>query len=237
MTPRVCRLALLALLVPVLLGAGADATPPDADAASVALHAGNASNAVALATQALADSTLSPRDRARVLVDRGLAHEMLGEHDAALLDFTEAINARALTGADQARAFYDRGVALDAVGQTDDAIGDYSAALRLDPRYAAALNNRGNAYRRVGRLDDAAADYKRSLAAGNTHPEYPNYGLGLIAEAQGSPALARTFYQAALSANPQFTLASERITARNTPPAAAARWGRRRSIRHRAEAG
>ena len=157
MTKRVRRLAFLALLVPVLLGAGADATPPDTDAASVALHAGNASNAVALATQALADSTLSPRDRARVLVDRGLAHEMLGEHDAALLDFTEAINARALTGADQARAFYDRGVALDAVGQTDDAIGDYSAAIRLDPRYAAALNNRGNAYRRVGRLDDAAA--------------------------------------------------------------------------------
>jgi tetratricopeptide (TPR) repeat protein len=185
----------------------------DAAAARVALQTGNASNAIALATQALADQRLSPRDRAGVLIDRGLAHEMLGEHDAALVDLTEAINARALAAPDQARALYNRGVSLDALGQTEDAIGDYSAAIRLNPRHASALNNRGNAYRRLGRLDDAMADYKRSLAAGNPHSEYPNYGLGQIAEAQGNATLARGYYQAALAANPQFALAQERLTA------------------------
>lgn len=220
MSHKVDRVALPVLLACLWFAAPAGATPPTADAASVALHSGNASNAVALATQALADPALMPRDRARVLVDRGLAHEMLGEHDAALLDFTDAINARALAGAEQARALYDRGVALDALGQTEDAIGDYSAALRLDPRHAAALNNRGNAYRRMGRLAEAAADYKASLAAGNTRVEYPNYGLGQIAEAQGDLSLARTYYTAALSANPQFGLAQERLTALGTaaPP-------------------
>jgi Tfp pilus assembly protein PilF len=200
------------LAAALLLAAPAGASAPAVDAATVALHAGNASNAVALATQALADPSLTPRDRARVLLDRGLAHEMLGEHDAALLDFTEAINARALAGADLVRAFYDRGVALDELGQTEDAIGDYSAAIRLEPRHAAALNNRANAYRRIGRLAEAGADYKASLAAGNPHPEYPNYGLGQIAEAQSQPAQARTYYQAAIAANPQFTLAAERLT-------------------------
>jgi len=214
---RADRLAWLAVFGTLLVAPAASA-PPSADAAGVALHAGNASNAVALATQALADSTLSRRDRAHVLVDRGLAHEMLGEHDAAMVDFTEAINARVLAGPDQARAFYNRGVSLDALGQTEDAVGDYSAAIRVDPRHAAALNNRGNAYRRLGRLDDAASDYKRSLTAGNLHPEYPNYGLGQIAEAQNNPALARTYYMAALSANPQFTLALERLTELNNAP-------------------
>jgi len=118
---RADRLAWLAVFGTLLVAPAASA-PPSADAAGVALHAGNASNAVALATQALADSTLSRRDRAHVLVDRGLAHEMLGEHDAAMVDFTEAINARVLAGPDQARAFYNRGVSLDALGQTEDAV-------------------------------------------------------------------------------------------------------------------
>src|ERR1700759_5087016 len=109
---RLAPFLLLTLLSPL----PASASPPTVDAAAVGLHSGNASNAVALATQALADTSLTPRDRARVLVDRGLAHEMLGDHDAALLDFTEAINAHVLRAPDQARAFYDRGVALDALG-------------------------------------------------------------------------------------------------------------------------
>jgi Tfp pilus assembly protein PilF len=213
------RLAAALTVLAFLSAAPASASAPTVDAATVALHAGNASNAVALATQALADPSLTPRDRARVLLDRGLAHEMLGEHDAALLDFTEAINARALAGGDLVRAFYDRGVALDELGQTEDAIGDYSAAIRLEPRHAAALNNRANAYRRIGRLAEAATDYKASLAAGNPHPEYPNYGLGQIAEAQGQPAQARTYYQAAIAANPQFALAAERLTALANAPA------------------
>ena len=190
----------------------------------MALHGGNASNAVALATQALADPSLTPRDRARVLVERGLAHEMLGEHDAAMVDLTEAINARALPGPEQARAFYDRGVTLDELTRrTDDAAGDYSAAIGLEPKFAAALNNRGNAYRRLNRLAEARADYQASIAAGNAHKEYPDFGLGQVAEAAGQIEEARGYYRAALTVNPQFTLASERLNALGTAtPAAAA---------------
>ena len=199
------------------LGAPAFAAPPSVDAASVALRSGNASNAVALATQALADTALAPRDRARVLVERGLAHEMLVERDGALADFTAAIDAHQLPASEQARALYDRGVTLDELGRTEDAVGDYSAALGLEPRYAAALNNRGNAYRRLGRLDAARADYQASLAAGNAHAEYPQYGLGQIAEAEGRLDAARDRYRAALAADPQFALAAERLAALGEP--------------------
>ena len=215
--------AFLTIAALFAVAAPAWAEPPSVDAAGVALHAGNASNAVALATQALADPSLTPRDRARVLIDRGLAHEMLGERDGALIDLTEAINAHALPAPEQARAFYDRGVTLDELTRTDDAAGDYSAAIRLEPKFAAALNNRANAYRRLNRLAEARADYLASIAAGNSHKEYPDFGLGQIAEASGQIEEARGYYRAALTVNPQFTLASERLNALgNAAPVAAA---------------
>ncbi len=189
----------------------AAASPTSVDAPADALRSGNASNAVALATQALADRSLAPRDRAKVLVDRGLAHEVLGEYDAALLDLTEAINAHALPERALALALYDRGVTLDELSRTEDAAGDYSAAIAIDPKFAAALNNRGNAMRRLGRMPQAHADYQASIAAGNPHAEYPNYGLGQLAEASGRLDEARSFYRAALAANPQFALAKDRL--------------------------
>ncbi|MEI9889083.1 MAG: tetratricopeptide repeat protein [Rhizomicrobium sp.] len=204
--------AVLGIFLSVLL-VRADAGPPTVDAAAVALRAGNASNAVVLATQALADPTLTPQDRARVLVDRGLAHEILGARDAALIDLTEAINSRALPSPELARAYYDRGVTLDELGRTEDAAGDYSAAIRIEAKFSAALNNRANAWRRLGKLDAARADYLASIAAGNPRLEYPNFGLGQVAEAAGQPERARGYYRAALAANSQFALATERLTA------------------------
>ncbi|MBS0472170.1 MAG: tetratricopeptide repeat protein [Proteobacteria bacterium] len=189
------------------------ANPAPLDAVSAALRSGNASGAATLATQALADSSLNPRDRARLLVGRGLAQDMLGARDAALADFTEAIEAHILPGAEEAKALYDRGVVLDELGRTADAAVDYSGALKLSPKFAAAYNNRGNAYRRLGRLSEARADYLASIAAGNAHLEYPNYGLGQIAEADRQIDDARGYYRAALAANPNFSLADDRLHA------------------------
>ncbi len=136
---------------------------------------------------------------------------MLGERDGALLDFTEALGSGALSPPEEALALYDRGVTLDEVSRTEDAIGDYSAAIKIVPTLSAALNNRANAYRRLGKLDAARQDYEASIAAGNPHREYPNFGLGQIAEASGDAQVARGYYQAALVANPGFGPAKERI--------------------------
>jgi tetratricopeptide (TPR) repeat protein len=147
-------------------------------------------------------------EQARGLVARGLDSAARGGNDDALLDYTQAIALRVLSDADLARVLFDRGVTLDAMGRTNDAIGDYSAALKHDPDFAAALNNRGNAYRRLNRLDEARRDYAASLALGNTTPEYPDYGLGQIAEAKGDLVGARHFYGEALAANPAYTPAA-----------------------------
>jgi tetratricopeptide (TPR) repeat protein len=138
---------------------------------------------------------------------------MLGDRDDAVVDFTGALNPRALDAPAQARALYDRGVALDELGRVEDAVGDYSAAIALVPKFAAALNNRANAYRRMGRLAQARADYEASIGAGNPRLEFPEYGLGQIAEALGRRSEALSHYRRALDANPQFALASERMAA------------------------
>src|SRR5215831_2272738 len=95
-------------LVGVLLfvsSAPALAGPAQIDAAELALQSGNPANAVALANEVLSDSSVTSPDRARILADRGLAHEMLGEHESALADFTAAIAAHGLADAEQARAY------------------------------------------------------------------------------------------------------------------------------------
>ena len=161
-------------------------------------------------------------DAARLAADRGHALEAKGDHDGALAAFTQAIEMHALPSGEQARLLFDRGLVLDATGKLNDAAGDYSAALILQPRFAPALNNRANVYRRQGKLADAKRDYRASLAAGNEEPEYTWYGLGVVAEAEGDSAAARQDYGHALSANPAYALAAERLQALGgTPPPAA----------------
>ncbi|HWF64509.1 MAG TPA: tetratricopeptide repeat protein, partial [Rhizomicrobium sp.] len=50
-----------------------------------------------------------------------------------------------------------------------------------------------------------------SLAAGNPQTQYPYYGLGQIAEAQGKTEQATEFYAKALTAAPNFVLASRKL--------------------------
>jgi tetratricopeptide (TPR) repeat protein len=153
--------------------------------------------------------------KARLLMNSGMAHERLGQHDEAHADFTAALKSKALSPPDRVRAVFDRGVALDALGRTKDAIGDYSEAIRLGPRFAPALSNRANAYRRLGRLSEAKRDYLAALAAGNAGREYPYYGLGQIAEKLGDIDTARDYYTKAIIANPGYVLAAQSLATLN----------------------
>jgi tetratricopeptide (TPR) repeat protein len=153
--------------------------------------------------------------KARRLMNSGLVHERLGQQQDALADFTAALEMKALSAADRVRAIFDCGVALDALGRSDQAIADYSEAIRLDPRFAPALNNRANAYRRLGQLREAKRDYLAALAAGDAGREYPYFGLGQIAVKLGDFDAARDFYRKALTANPAFLLAAQSLTALN----------------------
>lgn len=200
--------AVILLTVPVL----ADDGPPSMIAIAQALRENRPKDAEALATQMMAAADVTPLDNAYLHMNRGLAREKLDRRSEALADFTAAIEAKILPAGEQARALFDRGVTLDEMGRTDAAIADYSQAISFAPGYATALNNRGNAYRRMKKFDLARADYAAALAAGDDEPEFPLYGLGRIAEAQGDAVLAQSFYNKALAANASYTPASDRMT-------------------------
>jgi tetratricopeptide (TPR) repeat protein len=216
------KTALLSVLValwtatPVDAAGSADAVLAEARAA---LDDGNAAQARHLADEALSQAGLEPAQRARLLLNRGLALELLGDHDGALVDFTAAIDAKALPDSDQAQALLQRGFLLDSMSQLAGALSDYSAVIRLAPGSAqAALNNRANIYRRQKRLKEARRDYLAALRGGNPHPEYPYTGLGQIAEAQGDVEEARRYYAKAVAANIHYGPAVNRLAALGGPP-------------------
>jgi tetratricopeptide (TPR) repeat protein len=141
----------------------------------------------------------------------GLGYEARGEFEAAIVNFTKAIDNGELDAADKVLAVYDRAVAMDALNRTEEAIREYSSALDLKPDFAPALNNRANAYRRLGRLEDAKRDYWAALSMPGAAAEYAYFGLGQIAQSQGNAALARGFYTKALGIKGDFRLAAESL--------------------------
>jgi tetratricopeptide (TPR) repeat protein len=183
-------------------------------AASLALGA----SAVPVADPAQS-SAAAPDSRGAQLIEAGRALEMSGQKDEALADYTAAIESHALDRDARTRALFDRGLLLDGMNRLDDALKDYSAALSVSPKFAAALNNRANIYRRLNRFTEAQHDYRASLAAGNPQTQYPYYGLGQIAEAQGRTDQARNFYTKALVAAPDFVLARRKMAALDAPQA------------------
>jgi tetratricopeptide (TPR) repeat protein len=187
--------------------------------AQTALDNGDAAQARRLVEEGLKEPGLEPLQRARLLLDRGLAGELLGSHDQALVDFTAAINIHALPVAEQAQALLQRGFLLDSMGRLGPALGDYTAVIALAPDSAkTALNNRANIYRRQNRLKQAERDYRAALQGGNPHPEYPYTGLGQIAEAKGDTEAARRYYAQAVAANAHYAPAIERLDALGGPP-------------------
>lgn len=157
-------------------------------------------------------------DRGRHLIEAAHTLEKSGQQNDALADYTAAIESRTLGREEQARALFDRGLLLDGMNRLDDGLQDYSAALTFMPKFAAALNNRANVYRRLRRFKEAERDYRASLAAGNAQDQYPYYGLGEIAEAQGQNSQARAFYAKALAVAPDFILASQKLAALDAAP-------------------
>jgi tetratricopeptide (TPR) repeat protein len=180
---------------------------------SSALSSNDGMAARRLADDALVQPDLDQADRARLLGERGLARNLAGDQDGALADLTQAVGTQGLTKDEQSRFYLERGLILDARNRLDDAAADYTAALRLEPSSAPALNNRANIFRRQNRFEQARFDYLASLAAGNPAPEYPYYGLGEIAESLGKPQEAIGFYVRAVTANPGFALAADRLAA------------------------
>jgi tetratricopeptide (TPR) repeat protein len=200
----------------------APATDAQLSGAQAALDAGDAAQAKRLVDTALGQGQVTPLQRSRLLHNRGIAHELLGNHREALADYTAALQTRALPAEERAQALLQRGFLQDSLGRLDDATRDYSAAVALKTTSAAtALNNRANIYRRQNRLVEARRDYLAALGMGNARPQFSYYGLGQIAEARHDKEAARGFYARAVGADPGYRLAVERLAELGGPPDAA----------------
>jgi tetratricopeptide (TPR) repeat protein len=208
------KTGLIAAFVGIFL-TGAAAAPPVTTIAQVlaALDRGDAQQARYLSDAALGREADAPT-RARMLLYHGLAAELLGAHDGALRDLTQAIDTRLLSSEELGQAYLQRGFLREGLGQLDEAITDYGAAIALKGySTATAFNNRGNIYLRLGRLMDAQADYLAALAADGGQSQYSYYGLGRVAEASGDRLGARGFYAKAVAIDAGYTAPSERLAA------------------------
>jgi tetratricopeptide (TPR) repeat protein len=143
-----------------------------------------------------------------------LASGLLGQHDLALHDLTDAIDTHALPPDEQEQAYLQRGFLREGLGLLEEAIGDYSAVIAAKSySTATALNHRGDIFLRLGRPNDAQTDYLAALAAEGGQSQYAYYGLGRIAESQGDKMAARGFYAKAVNIDPGYAAAAEHLSA------------------------
>lgn len=125
---------------------------------------------------------------------RAIVLSALGEHEAALRDFDEAI----LGGADAANVFLNRGLAWNRAGQPDRALDDFNEALRRDRKSAAAYYNRGVLHSEAGRSAAAMQDLDRAIELDPKFAEAYN-NRGVLHQQQGQPELALADFDAALT--------------------------------------
>jgi tetratricopeptide (TPR) repeat protein len=74
----------------------------------------------------------------------------------------------------RAKAFFLRALSYWQLSQRERAIRDYDEAIRIDPKFAAALNNRADAWLRLGQPKQGVEDIERALEIA---PEYPIYNI------------------------------------------------------------
>ena len=104
--------------------------------------------------------------RANALNKRGVARVYLARREAALSDFTKALEVVERF----APALTNIGNMLFEDGDTEEAIIHYEAAVLSDPHYSRAYVNLSAAYKRLGRFDEAAREFRRAAGAARRWP-------------------------------------------------------------------
>ncbi len=91
--------------------------------------------------------------------ERGIAYSANGDYDAAIIDFSRAVE----INRNYADGFFNRGVAFQTKKELTKAILDYSEAIRIAPNSLKAHINRGVAYYSNKEYEKAVSDFKRAI--------------------------------------------------------------------------
>lgn len=153
---------------------------------------------------ALFDQSLALNDDYPVRQSRGTARSLLKEYEAAIDDFTKAIQLNPKAK----RSYLNRGIARKKLTDYDGALTDFNAALKLDPRFTDALYNRGLLHELLNQRDKACADFKAAQAAGMALAE-PKVTLCSEEPAPAPPNRQPLLRLGAVSTDPKYGLAKE----------------------------
>jgi len=102
---------------------------------------------------------LRPADHASVLLGKGQVLLSLGQFEAALACFDEAVQ----TAPNHAEAHMKRGLALERLKRLDDAIACYDRAIALNRSLTQAYLSKGAVFNRQERYAEALACYEQAL--------------------------------------------------------------------------
>jgi tetratricopeptide (TPR) repeat protein len=116
-----------------------------------------------------------PRKMATAFNNRGVAHRLKRDYDAALADYTEALRLNPAS----ASAYNNRGIIFRIKHDYDRAIADYDHAIALNPDYTAAFYNRALAYTDKPDYGRAAEDFDVVLKV-NPNNALAQYARGLM---------------------------------------------------------
>ena len=142
--------------------------------------------------------TTHPDDN-QALMERGITHARLGDHDRAIQDYSAA----AKRDRSNALIYYNRAISYDVLGMTDLALADYDHSIRHDGRYAYSWNNRGYVYASQGKWAQAINDYTQAIAHDPTYATpYNNRAIAYVQIGQLDKAQAD--YEMALKFEPNY---------------------------------
>ncbi len=184
---------------------------PLATQAYAALAGGDNERAIILYSEAIESRELAPELLANSLLNRALAYQQLNKQSKAIDDYTAALALDAMSAELRATALYNRGLSQQKLSKTTLAIEDFTSALMLNPVFAHAFLSRGNALRESGQLLFALSDFERALRFNHPDPARVYFSQAQTYELLQRPIDARRSLEAALSANPNFVLAREKL--------------------------
>ncbi len=123
-------------------------------------QSGDENGAIACFDAAL-QKHLSANLRSVVLQVRGQNRKALGDSDAAMRDYDEAVR----LSPKSAGPYAWRGILHDEEGEVAAALQDYSSSLRFNPNLGGVLSRRGRLYFQQNDLDNAIADFGEAIRA------------------------------------------------------------------------
>jgi tetratricopeptide (TPR) repeat protein len=157
--------------------------------------------------------------QAQIVVSEGtgpardcFVHARFGFDPAAGIKACTIALSQPLAASDRAATYDNRGIILNRRGRTDEAASDFDRAIALQPDLGDAYVNRGSILIKKKLYEEALVQTNKGLALGISFPEIGYYNRALALEQLGRYQEAYADYKKALALEPNFTLASERLT-------------------------